>query len=213
MVKLPLLFSLPVLIALASCQSTYYSAMEKFGYEKRDLLVERVEDARDAQETTKEAFANTLEEFSTLIDFDGGDLERLYDRLKGRLASSEDSAAAVTARINSIERVARDLFREWDAELAQYNNAELRRKSSEQLERTRQRCDELVATMRRAESKIPPVLSAFQDQVLFLKHNLNAQAVASLENEAVQIQDDVSNLIAEMEAAIAEANAFIDSMR
>jgi len=60
--------------------------------------------------------------------------------------------------------------------------------------------------------KIDPVLTAFRDQVLFLKHNLNARALAALQNELDAIQTDVASLIREMEASIAEANAFIDAM-
>jgi hypothetical protein len=209
-----LLFSTAVFVSLfAGCQSTYYSAMEKFGIEKRDILVDRVEEARDAQEETKETFASTLEEFSALIEFDGGDLEKLYERLKDRLADSQGAAAEVKERIESIESVATALFREWDSELDQYSSPSLRRQSEDQLKRTQRQYEELIATMRRAESKIPPVLTAFSDQVLFLKHNLNAQAIASLENEALRIQGNVETLIAEMESAIDEANAFIASMK
>lgn len=207
-------FALGALLSvMIGCQSTYYSAMEKLGYEKRDILVDRVEEARDAQEETKETFASTLEEFSALVDFDGGDLERLYERLKSRLATSEDAAQEVTSRIKSIESVGSALFREWEQELTQYSNDSLRRKSEDQLRATKARYEELITTMRRAESKIPPVLTAFRDQVLFLKHNLNAQAVASLENEAIKIQGNVKTLIDEMEAAIDEANAFIEAMK
>jgi len=39
-----------------------------------------------------------------------------------------------------------------------------------------------------------PVLEAFEDQVLFLKHNLNAQAIGALENELGQIRQDVDSL-------------------
>ena len=38
--------------------------------------------------------------------------------------------------------------------------------------------------MRLAESRIEPVLKSFRDQVLFLKHNLNAKAIASLRGGA-----------------------------
>lgn len=66
--------------------------------------------------------------------------------------------------------------------------------------------------MERAESRIQPVLTAMNDQVLFLKHNLNAQAVASLQNELVTVETDVATLIREMETAIAEADTFISAM-
>ena len=66
--------------------------------------------------------------------------------------------------------------------------------------------------MRRAESSIPPVLTVFNDQVLYLKHNLNAQAIASLQTQVTQIENDVSGLLRDMETSIAEANAFISDM-
>lgn len=197
----------------AGCRSTYYNTMEKFGYEKRDILVNRVETARDAQEDTKEQFASILEEFSALVDFDGGDLERLYRRLSRQFERAEKSAATVGSSIDGIERVGSDLFKEWESELDEYTSDSLREKSSEQLRSTKNQYEALIVTMRRAEDKIPPVLAAFRDQVLFLKHNLNAQAVASLENEALRIEDNVKSLIEEMNTAIFEANAFIAAMK
>jgi len=66
--------------------------------------------------------------------------------------------------------------------------------------------------MKRAEKKMEPVLSAFRDQVLFLKHNLNAKAIASLQTELVSVEAEVNSLIRDMETSIKEANAFISAM-
>ncbi len=202
-----------VLALLGGCQSAYYSTMEKFGFEKRDILVDRVEEARDAQVETKETFRDTLEEFSALIDYDGGDLEQLYDRLRDGLEDSEEAAEGIGSRIESVASVASDLFAEWEEELEQYTRASLRRASADQLDQLRERYEELIAAMRQAESRIEPVLGKFRDQVLFLKHNLNARAVASLDAETRSIQNDVETLIEEMEDAIAEADAFIAAMQ
>lgn len=209
------LFAIGVLAtaAFAGCRSAYYSTMEKMGIEKRDILVDRVEDARDAQQEAKEQFASALEEFSVLIDFQGGDLEKIYDRLNGQLADSRKAASRIAERIESIEQLAKDLFREWNDELDLYANDSLRRESEAQLQSTVQRYDELIAHMRRAEAKIDPVLAAFRDQVLFLKHNLNANAVSALQDEVSRIASNASDLIEEMQAAIDEANAFIESMQ
>jgi hypothetical protein len=66
--------------------------------------------------------------------------------------------------------------------------------------------------MREAEGKMAPVLTAFQDQVLFLKSNLNAAAISGLQGEASRIQGDVQRLVADMQASIDEANRFIEQM-
>jgi Protein of unknown function (DUF2959) len=108
--------------------------------------------------------------------------------------------------------VAEALCKEWEAELPQYTNDTLRRASARQLAQTRQRYTPLMAAMRRAEAKMAPVLAAFRDHVLFLKHNLNAQAIASLQQELVTVETDIAALIRAMEASMAEADAFIKAL-
>lgn len=201
-----------LLLALPACQSTYYSAMERFGVHKRDILVDRVQEGRDAQEEAKEQFQTALEAFKSVETFDGGDLEKLYDELNREYERSESRVQAVRNRIDSIEDVSKDLFKEWEKELDEYENEDFRRKSEQQMQDTKERYDELITAMRRAESKMQPVLTAFSDQVLFLKHNLNAKAISSLQGSLVEIEADVGALIGEMEASIAEADAFIAAM-
>ena len=195
-----------------SCQTAYYGAMEKLGYEKRDILVSRVDSARDAQQEAKEQFQDALQQFIAVTNFSGGQLEEQYNQLKGEFEESEERADAVRKRVDDVERVAADLFAEWSAELDEYANPEMRRASKRQLDATRARCQKLIGVMKRAEKKLDPVLAAFRDRVLFLKHNLNARAVASLRNERAKVESDISALIAEMNRSIAEADTFIKEM-
>ena len=67
--------------------------------------------------------------------------------------------------------------------------------------------------MKRAESKIQPVLSVFNDQVLYLKHNLNAQAIAALQGELVGLEENVDRLVREMEASIRGADQFVSKLQ
>jgi len=200
-------------VFLAGCSSTYYKAMEGVGFEKRDILVDRVEDARDAQDDAADQFASALEQFRRVVAVDGGELEKVYDRLSREYERSEARAEEVSERIDSIEDVAGDLFEEWEEELDQYSSATLRSDSASLLRDTRTRYKQLMSAMRRAEKAMPPVLTAFQDQVLVLKHNLNARAIGALRNELGNIERDTASLIAEMQKAIDEANTFISSMK
>ena len=205
------LLALAVLL-LASCQAAYYATMEKLGYPKRDLLVSRVQQARDSQQEAKEQFQSALEHFSAVVHFRGGALEAKYTQLSAELDRSEARAQTVHQRIAAVENVAEALFKEWEAELAQYTNETFRRASARQLAQTRQRYTPLMSTMKRAEAKMEPVLAAFRDHVLFLKHNLNARAIASLRQEGMEVETDITGLIRAMEAAIAEADAFIKAL-
>ena len=201
-----------VLAAVCGCSTMYYSTMEKFGQEKRDILVKRVDAARDSQQETQAVFKDALEQFGAVVKFDGGNLQKQYDKMSAELERCEDRAEDVRTRIDDVDRVARDLFREWAAEAKQYQNAEYRRDSEAKLRDTQRNYERMLKAMRNAESKIEPVLSVFRDQVLYLKHNLNAKALASLQDEAAQIETDVNRLIQDLSAAIAEADLFIQQM-
>jgi DNA repair exonuclease SbcCD ATPase subunit len=197
---------------LPGCASTRIELAEKFGYAKREQLSDKVKSARDGQEEAKQQFESALAEFIAVTGVDVKDLESRYSRLTKEYERSKDRAAAVTDRIQSVERVGEALFREWNEELKQYTSETMRSASRRQLDQTRAQYDRLVGAMKAAESKMAPVLAAFNDQVLFLKHNLNARAVAALQGTVTQVQDDVAALVREMETAITEANSFIDQL-
>ena len=201
-----------MLAAAVGCSTMYYGAMEKFGQEKRDILVKRVGKARDAQQETQEVFKDALEQFGAVVKFDGGNLQKQYDQMSAELDRCEGRAADVRTRIADVDQVAVDLFREWQAEAKQYQNAAYRRDSEAKLRDTRRNYDRMLGAMRNAESKIEPVLAVFRDQVLYLKHNLNARALASLQDESAQIETDVNRLIQDLAAAIAEADRFIQTL-
>jgi hypothetical protein len=203
---------LSVAVSAVACSPIYYGTMERFGVEKRDILQSRIQDGRDDQQEAKEQFRSALEAFQVETGFQGGDLEEVYDRLKGELEQCEARAQEVRDDIQSIDEVAADLFAEWESEAQQYSSPDLRREAERMLRDTKARYGELISAMRGAEQSMDPVLGGFRDQVLFLKHNLNARAIASLQNNVAAIESDVAVLIREMERAISEADAFIASL-
>lgn len=198
---------------LAGCSAAYYETMETFGFEKRDLLVDRVEDARDAQGDASEQFTDALEQFRATVNFDGGDLEKTYDKLNREYERSVEEADDVRERIDEVESVAGDLFKEWEKEIDEYSSAQLKADSQAMMRDTRGRYDELMTAMRAAEASMDPVLDSFNDQVLVLKHNLNARAIGALKGELASIERDTEALVAQMQQSIAEADAFIAAMQ
>ncbi|NOQ15492.1 MAG: DUF2959 family protein [Methyloprofundus sp.] len=200
------------LLSLTACSSMYYSALEGVGIPKRELMIHRVEKARDTQEDTKEQFKSALAQFTEVTNFNGGNLEAIYNKLNDEYEDSVSQAELVRKRISDIEDVSAALFEEWEEEITQYSSASLKRNSQKQLNSTKSQYKQLIRAMEQAETKLDPVLAVFKDQVLYLKHNLNARAISSLKDELSGIQSDVSSLISAMEKSINEANTFISSM-
>jgi uncharacterized protein YukE len=195
-----------------ACDRMYYKTMKRFGVEKRDILVDRVRDAQKAQGEAKEEFQTAIERFKTVIEVERTSLDDKYDTLSKELERSEDKARKVRDRIKSVRDVSDDLFKEWENELKKYSDRSLRAESERDLGATRRRAEAMIASMTRAEARIPPVLSPLRDRVLFLKHNLNARAIGALGKELTTMRGDVDSLIAGLEVAIKDADAFIKEM-
>ncbi|OZB14476.1 MAG: DNA repair protein [Marinobacter sp. 34-60-7] len=200
-------------VVLSGCSTVYYNAMEKLGIEKREILVDRVGDARDAQSEAQETFRSSLARFQSVVDTPDSELKAQYEDVLDAYEASESAAEKVRDRIDAVEDVSRALFEEWEEELDRYESASLRQSSEQQLRDTRAQYEQLIRRMHQAESRMEPVLQAFEDQMLYLKHNLNAQAIGALETELGRIRSDVNALIENMEVSIAESEAFIQRFR
>ncbi len=193
--------------------SFYYQSRESIlGHHKRDIVVIHVDQACNSLKNTRDQFEDALSQFKNIVNVDETTLEHRYHLLKRQLEFCENRSNDVSNRISVIEEVSNSLFNEWEAELGQYTNRALRSRSRQQLKTSRQQYNRLIKTMRKAESRIQPVLSAFKDQVLFSKHNLNAQAIAALQQEFVEIGIDISQLIEVMEVTINEASQFVSTL-
>ncbi len=193
--------------------SFYYYTRESFlGHHKRDIVVIHVDQACNSLKNTRDQFEDALLQFKNIVSVEETSLEHRYNLLKRQLVFCKHRSDDVSSRISIIEEVSTSLFDEWEVELGQYSNRALRSRSRQQLKTSRVQYSRLIKTMRKAESKIHPVLLAFKDQVLFLKHNLNAQAIAALQHEFVEIGIDISQLIEVMELTINEASQFVSTL-
>jgi predicted nucleic acid-binding Zn-ribbon protein len=202
-----------LLLLLSGCKGVYYSTWEKFGVYKRDLLKKKIEAARDDQKAAGDQFKDALTRLKEMYGFQGGDLEKTYNALNHDYEKCVDRANTVHQRIKDVESVAGDLFAEWEKEIKEISSDKLRDDSRDKLRETRRRYEELHASLKRAEKSMDPVLTRFHDQVLYLKHNLNAAAIASLKGETTDIQAEIGKLVEEMNRAIAQADSFISTLK
>ncbi|HXH75613.1 MAG TPA: DUF2959 family protein [Bacteriovoracaceae bacterium] len=216
------IFSLCILVCLffSSCarmvnkaaNKAKYSAWEMVGVEKRDLFKTEIGNVKEEQEESGEAFKDALTRLKEISDFDGGDLEKQHTKLNSSYENAQEEAAEVSASIAKVDQVANDLFVEWEGELKELTTQEYKDKSKKQLNDTKARYKVLHAQLKNSEKKIAPVLAKLKDQVLFLKHNLNAKAIAGLKGETARIQTDIKSLMDEMNQSIKQADDFIKTI-
>ncbi len=195
-----------------SIRKVYYISRESIGDHKREIVVYQVEQVCISLQETKEEFEETLERFKSLVCVNDSRLDHRYNLLNRQYQFCCSKSDAVSNKIRAIQEVSEALFIEWESELDQYSNRALRNSSKQQLKSARQNYARLIKTMQRAESKIHPVLAAFKDQVLYLKHNLNSRAIAALQHEFIEMSVDISQLILAMEQTIQEASRFFSTL-
>ncbi|NND91766.1 MAG: DUF2959 domain-containing protein [Granulosicoccus sp.] len=210
--KITVLAAASVLL-LAGCSTIKYNTLEKIGIHKRDLLVGNVKDARDAQKDAQEAFKDALERFGSIVNIENTNLKKAYDRLSDEYEDSKDAADEVSEQIEEVEEVAGDLFAEWRKEINAYSDPVLRRDSENKLRDTEARYQGMIKSMKQAEASMQPVLTTLYDNVLYLKHNLNAQAVGSLKVTFNELEGDISILVERMNQSIARSDDFIRQMK
>ena len=199
-------------MALIGCQSAYYTMWEKLGKEKRHLLRDQVENSRSDQEKASEAFKDALTRLKEMYGFQDGDLEKMYSHLSDDYDNCSRRAAIIDERIEKIQRIAQDLFAEWRLEIDQIHNPTFRSQSTQKLKATESRFTNLESALITARRRMTPVLGDLKDYVLFLKHNLNTQAIGSLKGEAASIETDVGRLVRDIQRSIQEADAFLDEI-
>jgi Skp family chaperone for outer membrane proteins len=199
-----------VALGCATTRKAYYNAWEKFGYAKRERLVDNVKAARQEQVDAKKEFASALDQFKSIANFQGGNLEAVYNKLNKEYERCDSEAGQVRSKVQSVKNVAAALFDEWKGEIGEIKgDPTLQRKSQELYDRTQQSYGELITRMDAAAASMDPVLTKFHNRVLFIKANLNAQAIASLKDTELELGSDIDRLIKEMNASIQEADDFI----
>lgn len=201
-----------MLLLSSGCQTTYYAAMEKLGKDKRDLLRSSLEEAKEEQEDASTQFRDALFELKELYGFSGGDLEERYESFKANYEQSKDKAERFKNRADTVDRIGSDLFREWESELLEISNQRLRNSSEDKLAVSKRKHRQIVGALRSAEKNMDEVLVKMNDYVLFLKHNLNAQAIGSLKDEAIRLESDIVSLISDINRSVLEIQTYLNDL-
>jgi len=202
-----------VIIWGIGCDKTYYAIWEMLGKEKRHLLSDNVQEAQAEQTRASEQFKDALTRLKEMYGFQGGDLEEFYKKLNSDYELCEKRADDVSGRIKKVEEIAAALFMEWENELNEISNQQLKEKSSQALETTKGRYTKLHDAMTKAESSMKPVLTNLNNYVLYLKHNLNAQAIGSLKREVDSIESDIQVLVRDISKSVKEAEDFLKNIK
>jgi hypothetical protein len=136
-----------------------------------------------------------------------------YKTLIREYELAEKRANEVNLQIAAVEQSAETMFAEWEADLSEYTTEALRKSSEEKLASARARYEKLMTTMNSTEEKMRPILATLRDHVLFLKHSLTSEGVASLQGSVASLQADLDSLHEGIEKTVTQSNEFIAALQ
>jgi DNA repair exonuclease SbcCD ATPase subunit len=197
--------------ALFGCKSsTYYEAAETVGYEKREMLIDRLQEARDSQVGAKQQMQTALYTLRRIGSVPETELEDLHDDLATEVNRAKDQLDDLHDDIAAVESVARSLFDDWEDDLAKFENQEARNRSQEELRDTRKRHETLVAELRSSERKLQRIMPRLEDQARVLEHAEELGRSPSLTDDLDDVREEISTLIEELDDSIDRTQRFID---
>jgi len=194
------------LIFIVGCGNAYKAS----GQYKRELLLNRIEKARQCHDQAREQFEVVLANYTSIIDGKGGDIRTKYNKLNRECKRAESIDEDMSKRIKEVEKVGKPLFRDWEDELNQYQDEQLRRTSEEQLDLTRSKYLKCIHSIKACQAKVKDVIALINDQILFLSHNLNSKALTTFKKDTSYLKDEISGLVKQMQNAVKETETFID---
>lgn len=211
-----LLISMATIAGLAlisGCTTIYYNFWETLGKEKRELLRDNIAAASDDQKEVADEFQDALQRLKATYGIRGPkELETAYEAAKDEYERASAKADALHARVERIDEIAGDLFDEWEGEMQSISDPKLKQRSRQSLHKTKKRFRDLSNALKEVDKSVEPVLVRLKDNVLYLKHNLNAQAIGSLDTEIRDIEKGIENLVSKINSATKASQQFINTL-
>lgn len=196
---------------VGACRSTGKGSFLLFGGSgtPQENLVERVRGAQGEVSESREGFGAAFNLYQRLTAPQAVELDELSDDFADSIESCKARANDVAERVESVREEADALFKGWNEELARFSGEMLRKKSEAMMLDTQARAQRVLDALERVQARTQPVLLKLQDYALFFHHNLNARAIATLQDTYKDFDSEFRSLENEFGKAQAEITAFL----
>src|SRR5262245_42270859 len=189
------------------------AAAQDEGVKQAEALVKASGDTVQAISDAKLQLEKTMGVYNALLADDAKDRKKLYKDLQKEMENTERRRTEITRRSGAMTNEAQGLFRSWETSTAAIENASLRKRSEERLQKTKASYAAIGSVGEKTQSLYQPVMTTLADHVKYLGHDLNPGAVASLKPDADKLNKRVEELLKAVDETIATTNGNIDALR
>jgi phosphoenolpyruvate-protein kinase (PTS system EI component) len=201
-----------VLASLPACSFVNNMIRGKTGPADVDDLVAAVEKVNKELDLSKATMLAAVQKLqgATAPDFQG-DAVKAHKELVAAVEDSEDQAEDLRKGIEKMQAAAVPVFDQWTKDLEAYSNPEMRQRSQARLSAARERYDSVLAAVEPLLVEYETVNQSLRDHVLFLKHDMNPAALATIQDDVRRVAKDAAGLDGRFNSGRAAATAYIES--
>jgi hypothetical protein len=201
-------------VALAALGlATLATAQSNEGVKQTERLIKASGNTVKAIGETKVQLMKTMDVYNALMADDATDRKKLYKSVQKEMDNTEKRRMKITEEAAKMKSEADTLFAQWAESAAAIENPDLRKRSEDRLEATKASYAEIEAVGQKAADLYPPFMKDLQDQITYLGHDLNAEAVASLKPEVAKLNEKAQALVRSLDDTIGTANQKISALR
>ena len=183
------------------------------GVKQVQQLVKKAGSTAEAITQAKLQFQKTMDVYNAVLADDAKDRKALYKKLQGEMETTEKRRADVLRADDEMKTDADIVFKSWADSTGAIASPDLKKRSEERLAKTKERCAQIQAAGHRVGEAYLPFMSTLKDQVTYLGHDLNAEAVASLKKDAAKVNAQAQEVTKRVDEAVATINASIGALR
>ncbi len=152
------------------------------------------------------SLGSLLTGYNSIINGEAKDNQKAYKKLVGDLKGTKKKIDGVKKQMDSLSKEANKFFKAWEQDLASISSESLREKSAGRMEGARQHYASLGETLAAASQEFAPVIQNLNDQILYLGRDLSPEAIAELEDEAVELNEQAATATANVKEMLETAD-------
>ena len=198
--------------------ATTTQAQSKKSAKQTASLEKAGEASKTAVRDTLGSLGALLTGYNSIINGEAKDNQKAYKKLVGDLKGTEKQIDGVKKQLDALKKEADKFFKAWEQDLASISSESLREKSASRMKDAQQRYASLGETLAAAGKEFAPVMQNLNDQILYLGRDLSPGAIADLEDEAAELNEQAAKATAKVKEMLetagkiqAEADAEIEA--
>jgi uncharacterized protein YoxC len=172
-----------------------------------ESLSKSADNAKKQVSGVVEHLGKMLQGYNSIIDGKAKNPQSAYKKLTGDLKSTEKMLQGAQKSLQALNKEAGKFFTDWEKDLGDFSNEDLKQKSMARLEKSKGEYEALGKALGQAGEAFGPLVQNLNDQILFLGRDLSPEAIEDLQGEAEALNEQAKDVTEGVKTLVASADA------